>query len=310
MKQRRNVIILVAVLVILVVVYLGLRYGNQRAEEDEAAREEAEAIHLVTADDLTAMGYTSGGNSMSYTCTGGKWVYDEDPEIDLQQIELSSMEEDLLDLTAVREIEDPDALEDYGLTEPVYSIWYTADGTTSTIYIGNVADDNYYATIDDTGKVYTITGDILLDMHFDLIEIAELDQVPSIGSGNLLQVDVTLPGEETVVYTDESDLAQLAGGFGALTLDTVENYHVTEDEMADYGLDPESRITVTADYTDNDTQEESTFTVYVGLSGTDSSGEYRYLTVKGSQIVYRVSASVADNLMTVSEEEEEAEETE
>ncbi len=307
MKQRRNVIILVAVLVVLVVLYLGLRYGNQKAEEDEEAREEAEAIHLVTAEDLSAMGYESGGDSMSYTYTQGKWIYDGDPEIALQQIELDAMEEDILGLTAVRELEDPDALEDYGLTDPAYTIWYTADGTTSTIYIGNEVDGNYYATVDDTGKVYTITGTILQDLYYDLLDIAELDQVPAIGSGNLLKVDVSRPGDETVVYTDEEDLAQLAGGFGALTLDTVENYHGTEDELADYGLDPESRITVTADYTDNDTGEETSFTVYLGSSGTDSTGEYQYLTVEDSRIVYRVSKSVAENLMTVSEEDEDEE---
>ncbi len=308
MKRRRNIIILAAVLLVLAALYLGLRFGNQQAQENEEAREEAEKIRLVTAEDLSAMGYAEGDASMSYTCEDGTWILDSDPEIALQQTELTTMADDLKDLTADREFNDPDPLEDYGLTEPSCSIWYTADGDTSTIYIGNAADDDYYATVDETGKVYTIPGDILLDMHFDLVEIAELDQVPAIGSGNLLQVDVTRPDGETDSYTGEDDLSQLAGGFGALTLSTVENYHVTEEEWADYGLDPESRITVTASYTDNDTKEEAFFTVYVGNKGTGSDGDYRYLTVEGSQIAYKVSESVADNLMTVDETEEETEE--
>ncbi len=310
-NSRRTILIAAAVFLVLLALYLGLRFGNRQAEEKEEAREEAEKIRLVTAEDLSAMGYTEGDDSMSYTNEDGTWILDSDPEIALQQIELTTMADDLKDLTADRELEDPDPLKDYGLTEPSYSIWYTADGDTSTIYIGDAADDDYYATVDDTGKVYTIPGDILLDMHFDLVEIAELDQVPAIGSGNLLKVDVTRPGGETSVYTDEDDLSQLAGGFGALTLSTVENYHVdSEEQWTEYGLDPENRTTVTASYTDNDTGEEASFTVYVGNKGTNSDGEYYYLTVEGSQIVYRVSESVADNLMTVDETEEESEETE
>ncbi len=312
MKRNRNVIILVVVLVVLVLAYLGLRFWNQRTEEEEEAREEAEAVHLVSDTDFSAMGYADGSDSVSFTNKSGTWTYDPDSEIALQQSEMQTIETDIENLTAVRELEDPDPLEDYGLTDPAYSIWYTAGGTTNTIYIGNMADENYYATVNDTQKVYTITDDILMDMHFDLIEIAELDNVPAIGSGNLLRVEILRPdADESEVYTEQSDLDQLAGGFGAMDLDSVKNYHASAADLEEYGLDAADRTTVTATYTDNDTEEETTFTVYIGgVAAEEDDDEERYVTVEDSKIVYMVSQSVLDNMTTVSEEEEETEEAE
>ncbi len=300
MKRRRNVIILAVVLVVLLLLYVGLRFWNQRSAE----KEEAGDIRLVTADDFSAMGYSDDEQAVSFTYKNGAWTYDPDPEIAMQQSEMQTIETDIQGLSATRELDDPDPLADYGLTEPSYSIWYTAGGTTSTIYIGDmVGEDEYYATVDETEKVYTISGDILMDMHFNLIEIAELDDVPAIGSGNLLKVEIASP-KETVTYTEESDLESLAGGFGALTLSNVENYDATEDAFAEYGLDPENRTTVTATYTDNDTGEEKTFSIYLGNSETIDDEAYRYLTVQDSHIVYNVTQSVINNMTTVSETEE------
>ena len=59
------------------------------------------------------------------------------------------------------------------------------------MYIGNTTGENYYVTINDTKKVYTITSDLVTSLQFDLSGLVENDSVPSIGSGNLKKVEVT-----------------------------------------------------------------------------------------------------------------------
>ena len=76
--------------------------------------------------------------------------------------------------------------EEYGLDHPTYTVTLTDEaGTVTTIKIGNATGNDYYATVDDTEKVYTIPATSLDDIQTELDQIAQLDTYPSIGSGNL-----------------------------------------------------------------------------------------------------------------------------
>ncbi len=306
-SQNRNLHILEAVLAVLVLIFVGFSLQQRSAEE----KEEEEVIHLVDIDNVTSFGYEEGDSSMSYTIKDDAWTYDADPEIPLNQTVVGNAELSIQDLSAVRELEDPDPLEDYGLTDPAYHLWLSGGNEEAVIYIGNATEDNYYATVGDTGKVYTVASDILSYLPFEMDEIVQTDEVPTISSGNLVSVSVTSGGKMTE-YTSQEDLDELAGGFGALTLDEVENYHASAEDLKKYGLDDESRITATATYTTTSSEEEDegeeegeeageekTFTVYIGKK--DKSKENRYVTVKGSDIVYLISSTVADNMITGSE---------
>ena len=189
MKKNKLVILLI-ILVALIAVYLGLSTYNKKAEERKAAEEEAEQIKLVDVDTLESLSYTDGSRTMNLTCNDGTWYYDEDQEVPLNQGTIEEMVSAITDLTAVRELEDPDELEDYGLTDPLYTIKYTEedDDAIHTILVGDTTGENYYVTIGDTEKVYTIDSTLVGVLYFDLGDIVEYDDVPSIGSGNLKKV--------------------------------------------------------------------------------------------------------------------------
>ena len=155
--------------------------------------------------------------------------------------------------------------------------------------------------VEGSDKVYTISDDLPYSMDFDLSGYIQTDTVPSISSGNLKKVEVTENGT-TTTYEDEDALGELAGGFGTLTLTSLADYHVTDETLADYGLDEASRVTATAEYEDVDTEEDKTFTVYLG--STDEDGN-RYIMVDGSILVYTISSDVADNMIKVEETAEE-----
>lgn len=302
MRSKKGIWTLAGLLVALIGIYVGLRYWDVRKQEAEEKKAEEETIHVVQAEELSAFSYTDGTDTMEFSREEDTWYYDGDREIPMVQDAVQTMADEIQDVTAVRELEDPDALEDYGLDAPSYTIGYTEEeGDSGTLYIGNMTGENYYAMPEGSRTVYTIDGTLVSALLFDLADLAQTDTVPSISSGNLVSVTVTEVGESQT-YQEEEDLAELAGGLGVLSLTECVDYHVTDESLSDYGLDEEERMIVQAVYTDTDTEEEETYTVYIGAE--DDTGENRYLMPEGSKMVYQVSTDVIGNMTTVSEGEE------
>lgn len=170
------------------------------------------------------------------------------------------------------------------------------DGTVTTIKVGNATGNDYYATVDDTEKVYTIPATSLDDIQTELDQIAQLDTYPSIGSGNLKKEVITQNGE-TTTYDSENedqaeDVAAVAGGLGAVKLSEAADYSVDDADLAGYGLDATSRITVEVTYTSDD--EDQTMTLYIG--GENGSGD-RYVMINDSRIVYLISDEICKNIL-------------
>jgi hypothetical protein len=317
--KKNKLFVLMVIIGVLLIVYLGISGIQNYQERKKEKADEAAQIQLVSGDALSEISYSNGAESMSFVKENDSWYYDADHEIPIKQSSLESLESSLTGLAAVRELEDPDALSDYGLTSPQYEISFTdSDGASHTLHIGDAAEDNYYASLDEESQVYTITSDLADSLSFDLSTLVENDSVPHIGSSNLKRVDVT-KGEESRSYVDSDSLTELAGGFGAFKLSSPVDYHVTEETLADYGLDEENRTTVVASYEESaddasssqsedtsdssdeasdseesDDSAEKTFTVYLGKETED---DYRYVMVDGSKMVYKVSTAVINNMI-------------
>ncbi len=304
MKQRRNILMLAALLIVLIVLYAAVSTWQQGVKEREAKQAEESVIYLTDAGEISKISYTDGESSMDFVKDeDGSWYYEGDPEIPIQQSSVKEVEESVEELTAVRELEEPDALADYGLDDPAYTLWYTDETGTVPIYIGDMSGENYYAAVgEEKEQVYTVSGDLASFLIFDLEDFVEDDSVPQIGSEALKKVTVKQGGNITE-FTEENELLELAGGFGALALSDLADCHATADELSGYGLDEAGRIEVSAVYEDSSSQEETKFTIYVG--NTDDTGESRYVTVENSVLVYLVSGETLENIMTVEETSEE-----
>ena len=214
MKQKKAMLIMVVVLAVLLALYGGLKAWNSHSEKQKKAKEDKEKVSLVDVKSLKTFAYESGGSKMSFTQKDGEWVYDEDDGVRLEQSTIKSTVKEITGLTAVRKLSDPDEKEDYGLDSPDYTVTYTAkDGTRGTIEIGDAAGDNYYAMIQDSDAVYTISSTLVSDLVFDLSSLTENDTLPSISSGNLKKVEVTQNGE-TTTYKKKKQRSELAGGWG------------------------------------------------------------------------------------------------
>lgn len=294
MKKKKGPLILICVLVLLLILYFVLSTWNKKQDSKE---EETVKVTDLKTSEITGVKYDLGTGEMNFEKDGDTWYYTADKDFPLRQSYPKAVADAMGQLSADRELEDADALEEYGLDHPTYTVTLTdEDGTVTTIKVGNATGNDYYATVDDTEKVYTIPATSLDDIQTELDQIAQLDTYPSIGSGNLKKEVITQNGE-TTTYDSENedqaeDVAAVAGGLGAVKLSEAADYSVDDADLAGYGLDDTSRITVEVTYTSDD--EDQTMTLYIG--GENGSGD-RYVMMNDSRIVYLISDEICNNIL-------------
>lgn len=301
MKKKKGLLLLLLLLAVLLAAYFGLRSFNGKQEEKGKAEEEASkaAVTQTDPEEITAITYDVGNGEMSFVREDGTWYVSDDKDFPLTQSYPEDMASDVGQITADRRLEDGDALSDYGLDEPVYTVEYTdSAGETTSVHFGNMTGDQYYVNVGDSDTVYTVDSTVIDSLNYTLADMAELDDYPSIGSGNLKKEVITEKGKTTTYDSEDEDqaedIAAVAGGLGAVTLSEAADYSVEDKDLAAFGLDEDSRITVEATYTKD--EEEQVLTLYIG--GEDGDGN-RYVMVNESRIVYLISNEICENILNV-----------
>ena len=300
-KKNKGILILLAVLILLVAVYFGLRTWNAQQEEKAQEEQEAATVHVTdtSAEDIVSLKFNVGNGDLEFSKEDDQWYYTPDKDFPLQQSYPEDMAETVGSITAGRELTDGDSIDAYGLDEPAYTIEYTdADGNTAELLFGDMTGDDYYVMLNGNDTVYTVNSSVIDPFNYTLDDMARLDDYPSIGSGNLVKEVITQNGETTTYDSEDEDqaedIAAVAGGLGAVTLSEAADYSVEDEDLDVYGLDEDSRITVEATYTQND--EEQLLTLYIG--NEDGSGN-RYVMLNDSRIVYLISDEICDNILNV-----------
>lgn len=286
-KKHRTLFLLGGIFIVLVLIYLAL--SSYQWDADEADSGEDSQIQVTDLGELSSFQFTdqSTGTGMSFVKEDGTWYMADDREIPLDQTYIDAMENTYASLTATRQIDEPDALSDYGLDSPAYTVQATdADGNTTTFSVGDAADEDYYLTVDSAqAPVYTVTSSAVSVLQYNLDTLVEKDTMPAIGSGNLLTAEFTENGQTTTYSSDD-------------------------EELTTFGLDEASRTTVTLTYQESssdssdsdsgDSEEEDsgslTYTLYLG---SDSGDGTRYVQVQDSDLVYLVSSDVLNNLLGI-----------
>lgn len=300
-KKNKGLFILAGILVVLLAVYFGLQAWNKSRAEKEEQEDEAAVIHVTetNAEDIVSMRFDVGNGEMEFEKDDDTWYYTPDRDFPLAQSYPEDMASVLGSITADRELEDGDTMADYGLEEPVYTLSYTGvDGSSTALYFGNMTGDDYYVTVGDAGKVYTVSSTVIDSLNYTLADMAQLDDYPSIGSGNLVKEVITQNGETTVYDSEnedqEEDITAVAGGLGAVKLSEAADYSVADEDLAGFGLDEASRITVEATYTED--EDEKVLTLYIGNEDADGN---RYVMMNDSRIVYLISDEICNNILNI-----------
>lgn len=178
MKQKKGMIVLLAVLLVLCGIYFAMRGYNEKQEEKKAEEETADVVRVVEIGEPTEITYSADdGSSMSFVKEDGTWYFKDDKETELVQDTIQNIADTVSEVDAEKQIEDPDPLESYGLDAASYTITVTgSDGTTETIYIGDGADYDYYMTVGDKENVYLVSSDLVNVLDFDQDNLKEAEE--------------------------------------------------------------------------------------------------------------------------------------
>lgn len=300
MKKHKSLLILLSVLLVLVVAYVAVSKLNKKSENEQSEKTE---VKVDTLTDIISIQYTNGTDTMEFVKEEDSWYNAADKTFPLQQSSVETVVNTFSNLSANRELKDADAPADYGLEEPQYTITLKdADGKEQKVYIGNTAGEDYYMTLDQKEKIYTVGYEVVNALNFDLDSMLQREAFPSIGSDEIQKVTVVKDGVTTEYDASNEeqseDITAISGGLGAAYFTDCADYSVSEEELSQYGLDEAHRTTVTVVYAGEDDKEE-TFVLYVGAR--DETDAYNYVQMEGSQMVNTMTKEVVNNILNIEE---------
>lgn len=161
-KQKKQLLILGIVLLVLVGVYAGIRVYNDKQSEKEAAAAEAETVSVtdLAVEDVTAFSYMLDGEKLSFTKNGDAWQYDGDTNLNLDESALETMLSKVTSITATDSLSEYGDLSEYGLDEPSNVITITTAEGTVTLSVGtkNAITSGYYMMRDDSTTLYLVNA--------------------------------------------------------------------------------------------------------------------------------------------------------
>ncbi len=159
MKTKQVIIILTVALVVLLGGYFALRAADLGGGENAAPT--ADSISLADVGEVTSFSYTYSGVTSSFEqAESGDWVCMEDDTLKLDQTVLKNMAEQAKSITATQLVtDDPERLEEFGLSEPQCRLTVTGQQGTYTLLIGSHLEfnDTYYVQLEGQDAVYSVS---------------------------------------------------------------------------------------------------------------------------------------------------------
>lgn len=341
MKRSKRLCILLGVLAVACVATFALSRYQAHQEQIETS---GEVVLEIPVDSVQALSWEYDGEELAFH-KDDKWIYDEDEAFPVDGEKIEGLLEQFSAMAAAFIIENPEDLSPYGLSDPTCSIVITTDEETYTILLGGYStmDSQRYVSIGD-GNVYLVAEDPLDDYDVGLRDLLDPDDIPAFdqvskitftGSENYEIFYEAYEDSSTRTYcADDVYFAQLEDGTLPLDTDKVTSYlqtihyldvsdyvtyNVTDEELAQYGLD-DPELTIQVDYvTENEDGDEvtETFTLHISrdpdelakAEQAESEGEEEdteeeeitaYMRVGDSPIVYRLYSESYSSLMRAS----------
>lgn len=164
-RQKKQFLLLVIVLLLLLLAYIGIRFYNQKQEENDAKEKETETVQVTQIDDseITHFSYQQDGNTLSFTKEGEDWIFDADSSVSLDVSAIESMLSVAGSLNATEEIKEYEDEAAYGLDAPANTITLTDEKGTITLYLGNenAISGGYYLKTSNSGAIYLVGDEIV-----------------------------------------------------------------------------------------------------------------------------------------------------
>ncbi len=298
MKRSKKIGVLLTVLAGACAATVGVM---QYEEQKEAIKNTEEVILQMSPERVTALSWEYGTEHLAFHRDEDEsWKYDEDEAFPVDEQAIADLLAVFEEFGASFVIEDVEDFAQYGLDDPTCEIRLTgaeaedsdaAEADPGTVVyeikLGNysnmdskryvsIGDGNVYLMAEDPFETYEVTiSDMIL--HDDTSVIADVEEIAFAGREDyrIVREDESRTySEEDVYYAhmngetlplDTTAVDVYVNELRTLQPENYVNYKVTDDELADYGLD-EPEFTVTVHYTDEEEADADTFVMQVGRS--------------------------------------------
>lgn len=197
-----GLIVMGVVLVLLIGGYFGITAYN-RAQAAKASNEESttKIMYSTATANVTELHYTYGGVLYTYEKKDDKWVYTDDPSLNIDSDKIRSMVSYLASVYYYDVLTEVTDYDQYGLESDYVTLGWTADGTSYELRLGsyNPVTSSYYFMNTLNGDVY-ITTQNLVD-YFKVVP----EDIVVVEEDDAEEVEDT-EGEETEVEaTDDAE---------------------------------------------------------------------------------------------------------
>ncbi len=178
-KQKIQIIVLIALLIILCGSYFGLKSFNKKmaAEESEPAYT---ALNIPDETNITGLKVKNENGELELEKQeDGTYILTTDLSVNVDESIVDSKLESLKTITSEKIVENAENLSDFGLEDASVTATLTLDdGTSHTIKIGdyNSVSSTYYLTVDDGTTVYTVSTLVHTNLNFDAESIAVTEE--------------------------------------------------------------------------------------------------------------------------------------
>lgn len=328
MKKRSvKIIVAIFILLLLMIVYFVLR--NIDSKEENSDTQETEEVLSISSDDVEKISFKLDNQKVTFEKKDDGWIDTQDENFPVDKDKIESILQGLESVSAVRELDDLDELEEYGLDKPEQEITVTTKDRKVTIQVGDVNEtvQGYYSILDgDDTKVYLIDASFVTQFEGELYDFAEAGTFPVISADDIDEIQVNKP-EDSYSLVKSSDVSsgwlvkvgdseeeadstaasQASTAVNSLSYLNFVDYHC--EDYSKYGLDqPEYQILIqyhqtveSSDSTDEEESEDESVTENkeVTLKVGDKTGENYYVCVDDSQEIYTMSG---DTLATLIDE--------
>lgn len=296
MKRKKNMMILLGVLLAAVIVYLLASVLG--GEKDDTATID---FTDIKASEITKLRWTYNEKTVEIEKRGDDWILTDDDSYPLDYEKIENMISALSKTKASNEITEPN-LSEYGLDEAKPSIWVTAAGEEVSFAIGstNSTVSRCYLKMSGKDSVYLVSTSFKEAFELTKEDIREDDSIPQVS--DISEVKITSFGEVimhikgkynsrgTLVWNngkeelDMTDVQELCSGLDGLAwTDDFLNHNPTKAQLEEYGLaEPAVEI-----YWSNGSDK-----VTLELGNELESGE-TYARLKGSDTVHTLSEDFA-----------------
>lgn len=183
LKQKKQMILILALLLVFGGAYAGMRLYNQKQSEKEAEEAEAAKIYVTNEnqEEIMSFSYQKDGEELSFVKEGGGWTLEKDRELTLDQSAVEAIAEKLSSVEAEAYVESPEDLSEYGMDSPQNVITFTTKegGVTLTVGMQNPVTSQYYLTKSGDDALYLLGSGFLSSFEKSAEELlAEEESTP------------------------------------------------------------------------------------------------------------------------------------